>query len=97
MEKIRNLFGETVKRIDAPPKRDRSTERGDLMKYFMDRLNPYRRQDGFPPLTYPRMGRILQGLTERDLYYLKSRCEDAKSFSKTFWYLLDAKKHQQNS
>lgn len=95
MHHITNLFGETVKRIEEPDKRDRSTERGDLMKYFMDRLNPYRRQDGFPPLTYPWMGRILQGLTLQDLYYLKSTCDDAKSFSKTFWWLLDARKHKE--
>jgi len=94
MEPIKTLFGETVKRIETPPaKKQAGSERGDLMQYFMDRLNPYRRQDGFPPLTYPRMGKILQGLTTRDLYYLKSRCDDAKSFSKTFWWLLDTKKH----
>jgi hypothetical protein len=94
MEEIRNLFGETVKRIEAPPsKKQAGSERGDLMQYFMERLNPYRRQDGFPPLTYPRMGKIPQGLSCPDLYYLKSVCDDAKSFSKTFWYSLDAKKY----
>jgi hypothetical protein len=66
MQEIRNLFGETVKRIEAPSaKKHAGSERGDLMIYFMDRLNPYRRQDGFPA-SYPRMGRILQGLSTLD-------------------------------
>jgi hypothetical protein len=83
-----------VKRLETPRAKARGgSERGDLMQYFMERLNPSRRRDGFPPLTYPRMGKILQGLTLPDLYYLKSICDDAKSFSKTFWYQLDAKKH----
>ncbi len=62
MDEIRNLFSETVKRIETPPaKKQAGSERGDLMQSFMNRLNPSRRQDGFPLLTCPRMGKFLQG------------------------------------
>ncbi len=77
-----------------PSKRDRATERGDLMKYFMERLNVSRKQDKIPPLTMPRMGRILQAIPTQDLYYLKSVCDQAKDFSKKFWWEVNPKKHQ---
>ena len=65
-------------------KRDRATERGELMKYFMENLNVSRRRDGLPPLTMPRMGRLLVAIPTKDLYYLRSVCDQAKAFSKKF-------------
>ena len=44
-------------------------------------------------ITMARMGRILQGIPTKDLYYLKSICSRAKSFSKKFWWEIDPKKH----
>lgn len=73
--------------------RERSTERGELMKYFMDTLNRSRRQDGIPPLTMPRMGRLLVAIPTKDLYYLKSVCDQSKDFSKKFWWEVNPKKH----
>lgn len=74
-------------------KKERSTERGELMQFFMETLNRTRARDGLPPLTMPRMGRILQGIPTKDLYYLKRVCEDAKDFSKKFWWEVNPKKH----
>lgn len=74
-------------------KRDKATERGELMKYFMQRLNTSRVRDGLPPLTMPRMGRLLMATPTPDLYYLKRICDDAKDFSKKFWWEINPKNH----
>lgn len=73
--------------------KERATERGELMQYFMGRLNPARVRDGYAPLNLPRMGRVLQGIPTKDLYYLKSVCEQAKDFSKKFWWEINPKNH----
>lgn len=71
-------------------KKENKTERGELMRYFMEKLNHSRVKDGLPPLTMPRMGRVLVAIPTRDLYFLKSVCDDAESrgnsFSKKFWW-----------
>lgn len=72
---------------------DKATERGELMRYFCDALNRSRVRDHLPPLSMPRMGKILQGIPTKDLYYLKSVCEQAKDFSKKFWWEINPKKH----
>ena len=74
-------------------KKERATERGELMQYFLQALNRSRAQDGISPLTMPRMGRILQAIPTKDLYYLKSVCDQAGNFSKKFWWEVNPKKH----
>lgn len=81
--------------LKQPRSKLRETERGELMKYFLDRINPGRVRDGLPKLTMPRMGRILEQIPTKDLYYLKRICDDSKNFSKRFFYELDPKKHPQ--
>lgn len=73
---------------------DRRTERGELMEYFVKKLNVSRKEDGIPPITMPRMGRVLQGIPTKDLYYLKSVCDDAPNFSKKFWWEVNPEKHK---
>lgn len=81
-------------------KRDKATERGELMKYFMDKLNRTRAGDGLPPLTMSRMGRVLIAIPTNDLYYLKSVCDDSEArggtvaFSKKFWWEVKPKKEE---
>ena len=75
-------------------KRDRATERGEMMQYFAERLNVARKQDGWPPLSLPRMGRLLVAIPTKDLYYLKTVCEQSKDFSKKFWWEINPKKHK---
>ena len=79
---------------DDARKKDRATERGELMKYFMERLNRSRREDGLPLLTMPRMGKALEAIPTKDLYYLKRVCDEAKNFSKKFWWEINPKKHK---
>ncbi len=81
-------------------RRDKASERGDLMQYFMQKLNVSRTRDGLAPLTMGRMGRLLQGIPTNDLYFLKSICDDAQkrngidAFSKRFWWEINPKKHE---
>ena len=81
------------KQLGGHKKQDKVTERGELMKYFAERLNPSRVRDGYPALSLPRMGRVLQAIPTKDLYYLKRVCDDAKDFSKKFWWEINPKKH----
>lgn len=78
-------------------RKDRATERGELLKYFKTELNRTRQRDGLPLLTMPRMGKIFETLSVKDLYFLKSVCdqhaERGGDFSKKFWWEMDPKKH----
>jgi hypothetical protein len=72
----------------------RKTERGELMKYFCQRLNPQRIRDNYPRITMGRMGKLLEKIPTKDLYYLKRVCDDSKDFSKKFWWEINPKKHE---
>jgi hypothetical protein len=72
----------------------RATERGELMRYFCDQLNSARSRDGLPTITMPRMGKLLEQIPTKDLYYLKRVCDDAGNFSKRFWYELNPDKYK---
>ena len=72
----------------------RETERGELMEYFCQQLNKSRVQDGLAPVTMGRMGKMLQEIPTKDLYYLKRVCDEAGNFSKKFWYELNPDKYK---
>ena len=72
----------------------RQTERGEFMRYFCDRLNIERIRDGYPKVTMGRMGKLLEQIPTKDLYYLKRVCSDAPNFSKRFWWEIDPEKHE---
>jgi hypothetical protein len=71
----------------------RETERGELMKYFLERINPSRMSDGMPKVTMGHLGKLFQQIPTKDLYYLKRVCNDAAHFSKKFWWELNPKNH----
>lgn len=71
----------------------RMTERGELMKYFCERINSGRLRDGLSKITMGRMGKTLEKIPTKDLYYLKSVCDKAENFGKKFWYLLNPDKY----
>lgn len=81
-------------------KKTRDTERGELMEYFLSKLNATRVRDGLAPLSMGRLGRLFLGVPTKDIYYLKSVCDDAakrgnvSSFSKKFWWEVNPKNHQ---
>ena len=93
------MYNTAMRHISAHIKRatskSRETERGELMRYFCKELNKTRRVDGLPIISMSRMGKILEGVPTKDLYYIKRVCNDAESFSKKFWWLLDSKKHKE--
>lgn len=70
------------------------------MEYFRGKLNMTRVQDGLKPLTMARMGKVLEAIPTKDLYYLKSVCEESQrrgglsAFSKKFWWEINPKKHE---
>lgn len=72
----------------------RATERGELMKYFCGRINPPRLSDGLGPVSMGRMGKLLQKIPTKDLYYLKTVCDQSKNFSKKFWWEINPKNHE---
>jgi len=84
-------IGKHMEQLSARSKAERATERGEMMKYFMERLNPARVRDGYAPLTLARMGRLLVAIPTKDLYYLKSVCDQSKDFSKKFWWEIKPK------
>jgi hypothetical protein len=75
----------------------RMTERGELMKYFLLHLNPGRVSDGLAPMTMGHLGKLLEKIPTKDLYYLKRVCNDASNFSKKFWWELNPDNHTEEA
>lgn len=77
-------------------KRGKETERGEMLKYFQTELNRARVRDGLPLISMPRMGKILELIPTKDLYYLRSVCDDTAKrggeFSKKFWWEIKPRK-----
>ncbi len=86
--------GEGQRNESSRARKDRATERGDMMEYFLEKLNRSRKYAGLQPMNMPRMGRLLVAIPTQDLYYLKSVCDQSKDFSKKFWWEVNPKKHE---
>jgi hypothetical protein len=71
------------------PLTPRQSERGDLLKYFYINVNGERDGVKYPKLPIGMLAGRLKGLEVRDLYFLRSLCEQERarggSWSKTFW------------
>lgn len=80
-------------RLRVSIQKARETERGELMRYFAERLNATRLADGYGKITMPRMGKIFEKIPTKDLYYLKSVCDRAPHFSKRFWWEMNPENH----
>lgn len=85
MEKLSDLFGKRA----TPPKKIRSSERGDIFETIMSHMNPDRKRKGLPPITPSRLAYLLTGIPTKDLYALLSNCADADRrgvpWSAAFW------------
>lgn len=79
--------------VQVPVSKTRATERGELMEYFLGKLNAARVRDGLKPMTMGRMAALCAATPTKDLYYLKSICDQSKDFSKKFWWEINPKKH----
>lgn len=86
MDKLGNLFG-TVQTT----KKTRRTERGDLVSYFLGKVN-MSRGERYKKLTYGAMAYFLTGIPTKDLYYVRSVCDDwerkNKPWGALFWKLV---------
>lgn len=78
-------------------KKTNETERGELMKYFCQELNKTRVPDGLPPVSMGRMGKLLQAIPTKDLYYLKTVCDRAPNWSKKFWWEIKPENHTEEA
>lgn len=76
---------------------NRKTERGELLKEFMENINVARLGSPFKPLSMARIASLLAHIPTSDLYYLLSVCKASgdrnkakyhQSFSKKFFYEL---------
>lgn len=70
------------------------SERAELVKKFVDRLNAERvssKYKALPPSFYAVKMADAGLKTNQDLYWFYRYCDDAKSFSKCWWWSLKAK------
>ena len=100
-QSIKSSTLKAMKHISTHIKRSastaRQTERGELMEYFCRKLNIARLRDGLPKITMGRMGKLLEKIPTKDLYYIQRVCDDAENFSKKFWYLLNPDKYNKTA
>jgi hypothetical protein len=88
-----NQINDIFKEYQIGKKNDgfQQSERAEIVKKFVDRLNQERTFAGFNPLK-PSVYAIKMadaGLkTNQDLYWFYRYCDDAKSFGKCFWWSL---------
>lgn len=62
------------------------SERGDLITSFTERINQERIGTAYKPLTLSYIANLLSVYKTGDLYVLLRKCNEAKSFSKCFWF-----------
>lgn len=75
-----------------PMKKTANSERAELIGYFTDMVNSYRKGTKYKPLSYKAIAVKLSHLTVGDLYYLKSSGRDAKNWSAYFWWSIKPEK-----
>ncbi len=66
------------------------SERAELVKKFVDRLNGDRLSSGFKalPASFYAVKMAQARLSTNDLYWFYRYCQEAKSFSKCWWWSL---------
>ena len=67
------------------------SERGDLITSFTERINQERLGTNYKQLTLNYVANLLSVYKTGDLYVLFKKCNEAKHFSKTFWWYVLAK------
>ena len=88
-----------LKRFELKTK-DTRTERGELLKEFLEQINMSRLGSTFKPVGTARLGMDLAHIPTKDLYYLLSVCKDSgtrakrydQGFAKRFYYELKVQK-----
>jgi len=79
-----------AKKFAQKPK-SRATERGELLTYFMERINSDGGMNG-KPVNIPYIAYKLTGIDTKDLYFIKSSCDQFDGvWSKAFFGMLKVK------
>lgn len=86
MQVVKDLFNN----FRLAPISSRRTERGDLITEFCERVNSERGDR--KPLTIGGVAYLLSPFNVADLYTMLKKCNEAKSFTATFWYYAKPKK-----
>jgi hypothetical protein len=98
LDKYKRLCELTTKAVE----KSHSSERGELLKQFLEPININRVSNKFKPITIARISMLLpKEIPTSDLYYLLSVCTDAgrrgknyhESFSKKFYWEVKSKKN----
>ena len=73
-------------------KKSHRTERGDLISFFSEKINPDRVKAGYGEISMSRLAHLLSIYSTENLYQLRMKCERAKNFGACFNYYLFPKK-----
>ena len=79
------------------PEEDRTTERGEAVQQFLDRINPGRESLKLKALTFGAVAKLLKAYGCRDvadIYVFYGKCEEFEVFSKGFWFLIKQRKNE---
>lgn len=88
MQSINDLL---EKREGAIALKSRRTERSDLVDYFFLKIRPEYENYSKRKMKYAYMCQLLSPIGTGDLYILKKKCDEAKTFGKCFWYFVKPK------
>ena len=78
-------------RVQSKPK-VKNTERGELLSFFLSKMNPLRKEKGYKEWDIKKVGIFLAPFTIEDLYQLRGKCERAKHFGSMFNYYVFPRK-----
>ena len=92
IQTARDLFNEerVLERYKKNGKQATS-ERAELYRMFLQKLNPPRIKAKLQPLTGARLGYLLEGIPTADLYALDSKCSQATGYSQMWWTIVKPK------
>ncbi len=79
---------EKLKKKRASPTKGGASERQELIQRFTDKINAERVGTTFKPASWGQVNGLVRQLKEPELYRLFGACEQGKSFSKRFFWLI---------
>lgn len=92
VEKIN--FSERLQSLKIAPKSvTKTSKRGDIVQRFLDRLKIDWNADKYGELKFVRINVRLRFMSVTDLYQFYGTCDEAKNFSKYFWWATNPKKN----
>ncbi len=87
-----NLPSNLFEKYQLQPVKSHRTERGDIITSFREHINQDRIGTKYKQLPVAYFAQLLSIYSDSDLYILLQKCNQAKSFTKCFWYFARPKK-----